>query len=421
MRRILLIVCLLVCLPAAVGAQQRKSNKDMSVNEFTFKRLEQVQELMEEDKYDEALKLMLPLTTDKFLNDHEKALVWRTIAYLYASKEDYESSIAAFKTCLSLDALPEGAKTTTIFNMGQIALAAEKYDEAIRILEDWFKTTEEPSPQAYYTLSLAYTQKKQYRKALQNVNTAVKMRPDAPESWLQIKLANHYFLEQYKGMAHTLEMLLLRYPKKTYWVQLSAVYLQLNREKQALAVTELAYMQGFLNDSQIKNLSQLLMQAGVPYKAGKILDAEMKKGVVNQELQELRMLSSAWLRAKELERADEPLSKAAALDEDGGLYLQLAELRRSQGRWNEAADAVQKALKKGGLRDPGNAWMMLGIAQLNGKQLKGAKKSLNKARGFRNTRELATNWLAIVEQEQSREETRAALKKKREAREQSMK
>lgn len=396
------IVCMSLWVTASSSwAQAKKQNKDFSVNEFTYKRLEQVQGLMEENKYDEALKLVLPLRTDKFLNEHEKALVWRTIAYIYSGQEKYDSALVAFQTCLDMDALPEGAQNTTLYNMGQVALAAEQYTKAIQIFEDWLTRVENPTPDAYYTLALAYTQQKKYKKAMSYVQTAVSKRERPPESWLQLKLALHYFLDQWPGMESTLEALLERFPKRSYWIQLSQVYQQRGKYKRAMAVLELAYIQDMTTDSQAENLSLMLMNDGIPYKAGKILEAELKKKE-KPEFDDLRMLAQAWMKAKEIDRAVAPMERAAAASKDGQMYLQLADLHRARGQWGASANAIQKALRKGGLRDPGNAYLLLGTAQLNSKNLAPAKKSFIKARSYRNTRDLAANWLRIVEQEEGR-------------------
>ncbi len=71
------------------------------------------------------------------------------------------------------------------------------------------------------------------------------------------------------------------YPKKDYWVQLSAMYGELKDQQQQLAAMETAYVQDMLTEEkELVNLAYLFLANEVPYKAAKVLDQGIDEGVM---------------------------------------------------------------------------------------------------------------------------------------------
>ena len=67
-------------------------------------------------------------------------------------------------------------------------------------------------------------------------------------------------------------------------------------------------------------------------------------------------------------------------------------------QWKESVEALQQALAKGGLRDPGNAQLLLGIAYYNDHRVEQARSSFARAREHDSTREAADRWITHLEQ-----------------------
>ena len=110
------------------------------------------------------------------------------------------------------------------------------------------------------------------------------------------------------------------WPKREYFIQLSAMYGQEGDEGRQLALFETAYEAGWLlRSSEIVNLSQLLLQADIPYKAAKILEKGLEDGIVESTESNWRVLAQAWQLAQEDEEAIPALSRAAGLADDGVL------------------------------------------------------------------------------------------------------
>ena len=67
-----------------------------------------------------------------------------------------------------------------------------------------------------------------------------------------------------------------------------------------------------------------------------------------------------------------------------------------------AEQAFQRAVERGGLEEPGNAWVLLGVSRLNGGRVDAAGRAFVKAQGFETSRETAARWLQHVELERER-------------------
>ena len=392
---ILLAALLLVSSAAAKEPEEKKIG--YSVTKWAYQRLTEAQELMGKNKYREALKVMDSMKSRARLNPHETALMWQTLGYIYANMENVPKAIESFETCLAIGALPEGSKLDLQYSLGQLYLANNQFKKAVKTLNDWMGKVNNPAPDAKYLLAMAYTQTKQWKKALYWAKGAITGVRRPKESWLQLALSIHYELKQYRDMARVLEQLVTRFPKKAYWMQLSTIYMELKQEKRALAVLELAYLQNMLTThAQLMNLVSLYLHEGIPVKAARVLQKGLKSGAIRRNEQTLTMLGDSWMRAREFELAARPLGEAAQVAKKGDLWVRVAQIHMEQERWDQAAVTMEKALSKGNLTSPGSAHLLLGICQFNSGKYSKAKKAFQNALKHKSSRRSAERWLKTL-------------------------
>jgi tetratricopeptide (TPR) repeat protein len=98
----------------------------------------------------------------------------------------------------------------------------------------------------------------------------------------------------------------------------------------------------------------------------------------------------------------EPLAKAAELEENGSLYVRLAQVNLQLGRWGDARDSLNKAFEKGDLNDEGQAHILFGIAAANDKKWDAAMRAFDRAENFEGTREVAGKWKGYIQREKAR-------------------
>jgi tetratricopeptide (TPR) repeat protein len=331
------------------------------------------------------------------VNEYERVLMLQAFGHIYASQEKYAEAVKYFEQCLGTSALPPAAELSIRYNLGQLYLAIEQYDDAIRTLEAWLKVVENPAPEAYMALANAYAQKQDYASALPYAKTAVAKSKEPREGWLKLLLALYFEQKQYKEAASVLETLVARFPRRTYWIQLAALYGSLERERDSLAAYEMAYKQGFLTKSkELIRLAELYLYHEVPYKAAILLQKELESGQIESNRKAWELLANSWLHAQETEHAIPALKRAAGLSDNGNLYLRLAQLMVDRERWDDADRALASALEKGKLKRPGSAHLLRGITRFNRGQKNLAQRSFEIARNHERTRKPAEQWLRHV-------------------------
>lgn len=390
--------------PAAGGkSEDRDEARTYTVGKWAYRRLSKAHEALGAERYAEALELMGDMLQRARLNDHEKALMWQTFGYIHSASERYDDAIASFEKCVAVDALPAGAANITQFNLGQLYVARERYPEAIASLEVWLQGVENPKPQAVHLLAIAHAQNKSYKEALSYAQRAVDGSKKVPESWLQLLLSLHYQLQHKRQVAEVLQTLVQRFPKKTYWLQLSAAYQEQGRDSRALATLQLAYVQGLLGSAREQaNLAQLYLYHELPYKAATLLQGGLGDGPLERDAKTLEMLANAWIRARELDRAVVPLQSAAELAESGDLFVQLGRVFLEREAFGEASAALGQGLLKETLTDRPNAQLLLGIASYRGGDHQRARRAFAKAQSHDKTRKSAEQWQAVMRADVSR-------------------
>lgn len=87
---------------------------------------------------------------------------------------------------------------------------------------------------------------------------------------------------------------------------------------------------------------------------------------------------------------------------DGELWLRIARLEVALYEWERAEVAAKAAIEKGGLKNPGSALILEGMALAYQGKFYKAKRVLRQAVKLRESEKWAKQWLAFVDNEQKR-------------------
>ena len=400
-----------VMVPQQVEAAERQPNvrteRTPAMREFVFKRLSHARDLVEEGQVGKAISSLDDLRAQGSTNFYETAMIWNLYAYLYYSQENYPKAIEAYRNVINTDGIPQSLYTNTLYSLAQLHIAEGDFEAALQPLQKWFDATEEPGARAWVFLAQVHLQIGNLDKASSAIRSALDLAqrqgvtPD--EQWLLLARAIHYQQRDYERLRDVLASLALSWPKREYWIQLGAVFGELGDEKRQIAALEAAYEQGvFEKQSDYVSLAQLLLSNEVPFKAARILEEGIEKGIVAEDASNLRLLADAYTMAREYEEAIETLNAAAGISEDGELYLRLAQVQMDRTDWKAAAKAADRALEKGGLARPDVAHIILGLSAFNLKQYERAVESFSAAKEFDGSRDTAQQWLDHVERERNR-------------------
>ena len=215
---------------------------------------------------------------------------------------------------------------------------------------------------------------------------------------LQILLWAHFELKEFDEAADVLAQLIANWPEKSdYWEQLAGVLMNLNRENESLAVYSVANQKGLLTtESRLKNLVSYYLYREAPFNAARILEKGLEDGTIEPTRANWELLSQAYQMAQENDKAIAALQKAAALSDDGELYVREAQLHAATDNWAGVQRAAQQAVEKGGLKNPGRAWMMIGMAAYERGERPAALRALREAAKHPDSRSNATQWINYI-------------------------
>lgn len=379
-------------------------------NQRNMKKMVKVFELLQAEGTDEEVaearveaKEILEGINLRRAKPYGRARIHQTLGTLAAQDEDFEVALEHLEAAVAEEAMQPEEQLRTLFLVGQLQTMLERYDDAVKTLETWISQVETPAPGSYYTLAVTYYQAGRAEDALAPARKAVDLAEEPREAWYRLLLSLHLERQEYEEALAILDDIILTFPKKAYWSQMAAIYSQLDNMGKSLAVQQLAKMEGFITeDRDLTRMAQMFMVEGLPHRGAEIMRQGLESGAIEPTKQAYQTYSDTLLQSREWEKALDPLAKAAALNDDGSLYVRLAQVNLQLGRWAGARAALDKAFEKGDLNDEGQAHILYGIAAANDKKWATATGAFNRASRFEGTAEVAGKWKAYIEREKAR-------------------
>lgn len=399
------------------GEEQSQANtptrRTPAMRERVYQRLAEAQECAEMDDIECAQELLARVREMRDLNSYETAQMWNFYAFIYFGQDNYAEAIRAYEMVLEQADLPLGMETTTRFTLCQLYFQQERYQESLDMLDSWFVVAENPGPDPYILRAQLFYQMQRYREGIEPVLTALDVArvqgTELQENWYRLLNVFYYELEDYPNVIDVLRTMIETWPKREYFVQLSAMYGQEGEDIAQLGLYELAFEAGWLaRGNELVQLSQLLLQADAPIKAAKIMEAGLSSGDIESNETNWRILAQAWQLAQEDERSIEPMTRAANLSDNGELNVRLAQSYQNLTEWEDCVEAAREGLQKGDLRRTDQANMILGACLFELKEYGAARTAFNSAAEDSRSRVGAESWILYVDAEEDREQQLAA-------------
>lgn len=409
-------LAILICFSLVVSANQSLSPK-------TYESLNEIQEFIQAQQYSEAMEVIKDLEED-LTPGFGLALTYQMHAQLMLAQEDQKQALVYFNKALELNALKPAQAVSLATNVAQLYLSSSQPELAIKVLQDRISAAEKEKAgstvsMAYITLGSAYQVQKQFKASIPWLREGVKRAEKPRENWLQMLMAAHYQIKEYPQAIKVLDQLIIiNAEKEEYWLQQASLYQLLEKSSQALNTLEAAYIRGVLEkEDGLILLTQLLINQGIPERAGRILDHLLQNQQVELTEENLRLMASAWLQGKERTKAINSLVKAAQqakaelaeiTDNDeikrrkkgaAKLYYRAAQLAFEISDYQNAAVQYQNARETGlsgsqhalSLLMQGNAYFELENYQM-------AKVFFSKAQKEPRTTAAARSWLDYMKQ-----------------------
>lgn len=356
----------------------------------------------------EALRLINNNIRIDRLESHEKAEIYNLLAYAYYLVDDNARALQNYKNVIAEEGANGPLVTRTLRTIAQLEMIDENYRESLGYYINWACMRETIGAEEYSQIAMIYYRLEDMNQALFYTERAINMVEATGgvgrENWYSMQRSIYYQRGNVPKVVEILKKMVVYYPNPRYWRELGGMFSELEDSTNQLAAYHLAYLQGGIdNESQLKGIGFMLIAAGAPYQGAKLLEDAVAKEQIEPTEDVLRTIGSAYYQAKEMDRALPWMERAAAASNDGEAYGRLAGVLFSLQRYQEAVNAGQEAVRRGGLSRSDQVLLTVGGALHAMKQYDEAIVQFRRINDNRSAR-ARDSWITFVESERTRDQ-----------------
>ena len=338
---------------------------------------------------------------------YAKSSAGRHLARHYVEQGEYGKAIEYYQEALAAKGLSDIANREMLRELAQVYLLKEDFAAAAQTLDRVLAIDLVPDVSDYLLLAQAQYRRGRYVAVVDALDRIGEKGLTLNAAQMRQALALYYRAGAYSQSEALLKSLLELEPADTeLWHQLVSVYLQQNKRRQALDQLALARRKSIaFTERDILLLVDLQAVNKNPYDAADILQQALAQGEVKATGASYRKLFEFWYQAREPERAQQALQKAARLTGDTELYLYLAQLQMDQRAWQPMHETMLAACTEQ-LEDKfvGRANLLLGVSQLKLGSEQGARRSFINATLIGGVNAQAGQWLDFMKAEPATED-----------------
>jgi tetratricopeptide (TPR) repeat protein len=338
------------------------------------------------------------------MNDFEQQTTLSFYTNYYLTTDNYPEAIRIFEQMITLEGLREDMRMRTLRTLGQLHAAEENWEKSIGFYTDWRELSLIEDDLVYRGLSYAHYQLDEFAQA-------------EPYwiNYLEFRLAEgvtlerddysylnglYFVLEDYEKALELTKTMVLLFDNNIDWLNLSAVYASMDNEERRIQSMDLVYLQGLIDsDTRFLNLGQSMAGLDVPYSGSKVIAAGMESGAVEEDEDNLTIMTQMFLVASEFEEALEPAGRVAELSDSGDGYDTYGYIHYVLHNYQLAADAFNEALDKGELDNRADTLLFLSRSLIELDDFDGASDAAKSAAeaGDRSDQEYANDYLKFID------------------------
>jgi tetratricopeptide (TPR) repeat protein len=318
----------------------------------------------------------------------------------YLNQQNFTEASKELEAGLNSPCMEEKEKPARLKMLLQIAYQAKDYPKVIAVGNQYLEKNPDPEIGAY--VGNAYYATDDYpntRKVMAEVVAKQEASGKVPEE-LTYRILQGSCIKLKDNVCTTelLEKLVTHYPKPNYWQDLMSLLMATTKNNnQLLNMWRLADGVDVMTDpAEYLEMAQLAIGQGLPGEAQTVLEKGNQKGLftsARQKEQYSQLLGEAkqavTLDKSTLEKQDAAARTKPTGDNDvklGAAYL-------SYGQLEKAVETLQRGISKGGVKNPDEAAILLGIANLRAGNKPEAAKAFSTANKDPTMTRIAKLWL----------------------------
>jgi tetratricopeptide (TPR) repeat protein len=362
-----------VVAPQAVYAQDKK---DQKVTNKVGVALKAAQEAVTKKQFDVAAAKIKEAEAVEKKTAFDQFKINEVTAYMYVVQQRYSDVAAVYEKYLETPQFMSAEDSATLVKkIAQLYYNAKNYPKTEEYSRRWLK--DHPGDtEMWALLSQTYYVTKDFKQCRENANTAVSTAEKAgqapKELWLQLSQTCSVQMDDQAGILAAYEKLVRYYPKADYWERLIDRASRNERsDRVMLGIFRLQNDVGAMKrPDQYMEYAQLAADQAMPGEALKVVETGFEKKVLGADPKDKERHDRLLALMKQKAQADKSqlpqyekeaaASTAATGQLDAGLGLAYF----SYDMYDQAIQALDKGIKKGGLKNPDEYRIALGIAQL---------------------------------------------------------
>ena len=353
-----------------------------SVSRASFKKIAAAQEMMEAERFREAIAVLEELVRDTADIPYDNAIANQYLAHCSVMLDNVPRARTALKAALASSALTPVMEAELKLFYGTVLLGDEDYPRAAAMLEDWLALAPSPEPKQLFSVAYANYMSGNLPRAEELVaRTVEEGGANAQDSWYHVYYRVLNDQRKYGAAEQVLYQLVGRDPSKAlHWRMLASHYLQLDKSSEGLAAIMVSYLGGA--ETRPEDLRQIVALYGfidVPEKAARLLQGYIDEGRIEADAATKKQLGNLWLMARERDKAKEALTAAASVAPDGNTYAMLGGIYFEDEDWREAYDSYREALRLGGVKEVPRIHLLAGISAMRAGMQDEARSALREA------------------------------------------
>ena len=367
---------------------------------------ERIHKSINEENYDKALQELQTANERYFRGGrtYEAALLYQLYGQFYALQNKYTEALPWFEKSLATEKLPRIGEQELRFQLAQTYFMVGKYQNVVPLLNDYIdigtKYSYPISARINLLLSYSHGRMDEYEKAYFHI-TQANNKADKPQTdWIEyafslaMKLNN---LDDAESLSTRL--LFLKPEKKKYWNQASALYFAKDIEVDSLSALELAYENKVLDkEADYLLLAKYYLYQKSPIKSIAVLEDGISKGLVKENEDNFKLLSSSYFYSRDLKNGIKVLVKAERISDDPDLSFRLGTYAFDSEDYKLAIKSFNEAKIKGWNDVPGRIELITGISYFELNDFKRANENLLIASNFSDTQDTAKGWISYIKQ-----------------------
>jgi tetratricopeptide (TPR) repeat protein len=136
-----------------------------------------------------------------------------------------------------------------------------------------------------------------------------------------------------------------------------------------------------------------------------VMDKGLKNDSIDGKSKNWEITGNSWRQAQEIKKAIPAMETAAGKSDSGELYARLGNIYLDGDQFNKAATAINKGLKRGGVKRPDTARLVLGMAYYNVGKYQQAEEAFEAAGRDERSKQYADQWINYMNKELERQKS----------------